>query len=101
MHKKFKPSRFNQHFMALEARRLMCADHALLPSGADDLGTYPAIYADAATNTAASVSLALSPLSSVPSLSSRSGATAKLYLDFDGDTTATWGSYSPGATPAY
>jgi hypothetical protein len=38
---------------------------------------------------------------SVPALSSRPTATAKLYLDFDGDFTASWGPYVPGTTPAY
>jgi len=38
---------------------------------------------------------------SVPALSSRPGARAKLYLDFDGDFSTSWGSYSPGTTPAY
>src|SRR3954470_19548494 len=42
-----------------------------------------------------------SPLSSVPLLHSRSSATAKLYLDFDGDVASTWSSYSVPATPAY
>lgn len=37
----------------------------------------------------------------VPAYSSRPGAAAKLYLDFDGDVTNSWGSYSPGTTPAY
>lgn len=37
----------------------------------------------------------------VPILSSRPTATAKLILDFDGDFTETWGSYHPGTTPAY
>lgn len=37
----------------------------------------------------------------VPTYSSRPGANAKLYLDFDGDFTSIWGSYSPGTTPAY
>lgn len=40
-------------------------------------------------------------LSAVPALSSRPGATQKLYLDFDGDYTATWGTYHPNSTPAY
>ncbi|HRK30764.1 MAG TPA: hypothetical protein PLD59_06765 [Tepidisphaeraceae bacterium] len=38
---------------------------------------------------------------SVPVLSSRPSARAKLYLDFDGDFTSSWGTLSPGATPAY
>jgi hypothetical protein len=37
----------------------------------------------------------------VPVLNSNPTATAKLYLDFNGDTTATWGSFAPGTTPAY
>ena len=38
---------------------------------------------------------------SVPALSSLPSARVKLFLDFDGDVTNRWGSYSPGATPAY
>ncbi|HVT87317.1 MAG TPA: zinc-dependent metalloprotease family protein [Tepidisphaeraceae bacterium] len=46
------------------------------------------------------------PLSSLPAFNSRTGAnanstTATLYLDFDGDSTTTWGAYSPGTTKAY
>jgi hypothetical protein len=37
----------------------------------------------------------------VPALSSRSGATAKLYLDFNGSPAQTWGTYNVPATPAY
>src|SRR5205814_9975265 len=37
----------------------------------------------------------------VPVLHSNSSATAKLYLDFRGSSDPTWGSYNPGATPAY
>lgn len=37
----------------------------------------------------------------VPSYSSRPTASAKLYLDFDGDYASIWGAYSPGTTPAY
>lgn len=42
-----------------------------------------------------------STLSALPQLSSRPGATAKLFLDFDGHTEAWWGSYSGAVTPAY
>ena len=41
------------------------------------------------------------PLSSLPSLSSNPTATAKLFLDFDGDPARNWGGYSVPATPAY
>ncbi|WP_428939088.1 hypothetical protein [Fontivita pretiosa] len=37
----------------------------------------------------------------VPGYSSLPAAQAKLYLDFDGDYTASWGGYAPGTTPAY
>jgi hypothetical protein len=37
----------------------------------------------------------------VPAYSSLPAAQAKLYLDFDGDYTASWGGYAPGTTPAY
>jgi len=45
--------------------------------------------------------LMLHALSEIPALHSLPGAPATLYLDFDGDTTATWGSYHPGTTPAF
>lgn len=37
----------------------------------------------------------------VPAMSSRPSATAKIYLDFNGDIARQWGSYSVPATPAY
>src|SRR2546421_2161282 len=37
----------------------------------------------------------------VPAYNSLPSATAKLYLDFDGDVTPTFGIYSPGTTIAY
>lgn len=44
---------------------------------------------------------ASNPLSSLPQLSSNPGATAKLYLDFNGNTEASWGSWSNVITPVY
>lgn len=41
------------------------------------------------------------PVSSVPQYSSNSGATAKLFLDFNGRFTSSWGSNSNITTPAY
>lgn len=41
------------------------------------------------------------PLSSIPALSSLPGAFAKIYLDFNGDTTTNWGTYHPNTTPAF
>jgi hypothetical protein len=43
----------------------------------------------------------IQPLTCVPQLSSKPGAPATLYLDFDGDATTTWFSYNVPATPAY
>ncbi|MEO6437450.1 MAG: hypothetical protein ABIP55_17025, partial [Tepidisphaeraceae bacterium] len=37
----------------------------------------------------------------VPAFSSLPGAFTKLYIDFDGDNTPTWGPYAPGITAAY
>lgn len=37
----------------------------------------------------------------VPAYHSRPGATAAIYLDFDGDFTAEWSGFHPGLTPAY
>jgi hypothetical protein len=46
--------------------------------------------------------LALSnPLSSIPQLSSNAGATAKLFLDFNGHTQASWGNWTNVVTPVY
>src|SRR5258706_4062552 len=90
---------------ALERRLMMCADDDVLGLHLpDDMGSYPAIQEHATvknTTTSTTAAVASAPLSSVPVLNSRPGATAKLYLDFDGDTTSTWGSYAPGTTPAY
>jgi hypothetical protein len=37
----------------------------------------------------------------IPALNSRVGAPATIYLDFDGDTATSWGSYDVDATPAF
>lgn len=92
---------------ALERRIMMCADDDVL-NLPDSMGTYPAIQEQptvkapttSASGTTAAVA-AISPLSSVLVLNSRPGAFAKLYLDFIGDSTSTWGAYRPGTTPAY
>jgi hypothetical protein len=95
----------------LERRRLLCGIH---DDGADDaeLGMWPVVGPGAGTD-APAVSAAPHtkvPLSSVPNLSSRSGASVKVFLDFDGDNIANWGwnskatpaqPYHPGAIPAY
>src|SRR5258706_1677757 len=93
---------------SIDRRLRMCPDDDMLGLHLpDDIGSYPAIQEQATvkapvTGSASTTSAAASaPLSSVPVLNSRPSATAKLYLDFDGDTTSTWGSYAPGTTPAY
>jgi hypothetical protein len=44
---------------------------------------------------------AVYPLNSIPALSSRPGASAKFYLDFDGHFEPTWGSFSNVTTPVF
>ena len=44
---------------------------------------------------------AASPLSSLPQLHSNPGATAKLFLDFDGHYESSWGSWDNVSTPAF
>jgi hypothetical protein len=90
-----------QHVAALESRLMMHAGH-VHDEPLPDLGISPAVSADVAVGVTTNVTLAAaSPLTSVPALSSRPAAPAKLYLDFDGNTTATWGDMAPGTTPAY
>jgi hypothetical protein len=106
---------------ALEPRHLLCAlhDHGLAGAGGGGadatLGTWPAAAAAAPESTEPAVSTydalaAVHPLSSRPALHSRSGAFAKVFLDFDGDFVANWGTvpgsaplqpYHPGTIPAY
>jgi hypothetical protein len=93
---------------SLERRIMMCADGDEMLNLPDNMGSYPAVEEQAtvkapttlASGSSAAVAASL-PLSSVPVLNSRPGAFAKLYLDFTGDTTSTWGTYRPGTTPAY
>ncbi|MGE5610815.1 MAG: zinc-dependent metalloprotease family protein [Bacillota bacterium] len=90
---------------ALEPRLLFCADglHGALVSY--DLGTFAGIDVSApahARGRRSSTVKASGDLSSaIPVLHSLLSATAKLYLDFGGDYTATWGGFKPGTTPAY
>jgi len=60
--------------------------------------------ADAASDpvlAAATMSATLTPLDGIPALHSNPGATASLYLDFNGHFEATWGGYSNVTTPVY
>src|SRR5687767_8676867 len=90
---------------SLERRLLMCVEHlhGHLP---EDLGTFGVELdvphnADTLTDPSATSGLAAAPLTAIPALSSRPGAPAKLFLDFDGDVTSTWGQFAPGTTSAY
>src|SRR5688500_1031922 len=68
------------------------------PSWPGSIGPFalvPSMYNSVVTAPASDGSLV------VPAYSSLPGAAATLYLDFDGDSTAVWGSYQPGDTPAY
>lgn len=42
-----------------------------------------------------------SPISSIPQLSSKAGAAATIYLDFNGHTQSSWGQWSNAITPVY
>jgi len=75
----------------------MCADHDFALFGSA-MGSSPIVP----TKPSGFTLSASGPSSAtVPALSSRSDATAKLYLDFDGSASMTWGSYSVPATPKY
>ena len=86
---------------ALEDRRLMCASPH---GGPHELSVTPQAAPLRATASAAAPVAAASSdkvsLSAIPALSSRLGALASLYLDFNGDTTGNWGGFTPGVTPA-
>src|SRR5688572_5272490 len=92
---------------ALERRVMMCVDgseHVLGPQ----IGNSPHLDTLHPTPQPAEVLdlnggavAASASLSSLPALSSRPLAAAKLHLDFDGDVTTSWGAYAPGTTPAY
>src|SRR3712207_6232654 len=88
---------------SLESRLLMCSDHGVGRMGIE-IGSFPALQqepAAASLTLEPSVVAAPVPVSTPPALNSKPGAHAKLYLDFNGDTTSTWGSYRPGTTPAF
>lgn len=87
---------------ALAADRAPAAEHAsVLQQVKNPRRAQRALLLAAASTEVGEVAYAALPTSGVPALSSLPGAPANLYLDFDGDYTATWGRYSPGTTPAY
>ncbi|HSI32792.1 MAG TPA: pre-peptidase C-terminal domain-containing protein [Tepidisphaeraceae bacterium] len=90
-----------QNLSPLEGRILCSAAHdvgaklSLPEHGSYGLSAAPRAILQAAIASA-------SPLTDLPLLHSRPTATAKLFLDLDGDPpTASWGGYPVSATPAY
>src|SRR5215218_3972707 len=76
--------------LTLEPRLLMThvTDNGLDNDGAaplpQDIGVTPVVHADSSTtNATTTAAAATAPLTSIPALSSRPAAAAKLYLDFD------------------
>ena len=93
--------RFEFMMGLLEPRLLLsgaCADDLPHPTPRPD-ATLVAPAEAALTPTGALSAVAVA--GGVPLLSSNPRASAKLYLDFDGDAGTTWGSFSVSATPAY
>src|SRR5687768_13710955 len=88
----------------LESRVLMAADHGLDHDDHDrGLEITPVLVTPQALKAATTVvgstggiSAATVPVSTVPAYNSRPGAYAQIYLDFNGDTMSTWGTYRPG-----
>lgn len=78
----------------LESRLLMSGQGEPVASYFSVIGTPPTDL----TSTDSAVTIASL---SVPALSSNPTATAKLYLDFDGDIARFWDGYNVPATPAY
>jgi hypothetical protein len=93
----------------LEERLLLSSgglDLTLATSPAAIVGQTVELYpwpatSQASPNSAYGLRGITSPLSGVPALNSLPGAPASLYLDFVGDSTASYGGYCPGGTPAY
>lgn len=79
---------------ALEPRTLLCVDHG-------PLGTTGIVLLPSEPPGGGTIMGPDAPAGSVPALSSRPGATAKLFLDFDGADPMSWGTYSVPSTPAY
>ncbi|HYE19358.1 MAG TPA: fibronectin type III domain-containing protein [Tepidisphaeraceae bacterium] len=98
------PDRPTALITELEVRRLLSGSGLCINEPWELHTDLPVLEAAAATTTLSTPTAkpaAVFPLTAIPALSSRPGAPAKLYLDFNGDSTAAWGSYRPGTTPAY
>lgn len=95
----------------LEHRHLLCSSAAgalLSPTAVQNVrgpgfDVFPTVNAVQSTGSSGSVAVAAAthPLSSIPALNSLPGARASLFLDFDGNFDALWGSDRNITTPAY
>lgn len=90
----------------LERRLLLCADGMHDDLFAEPLGTFAGIDVPASARGrrggASSTAKPSGDLSSaIPVLHSLPSALAKLYLNFGGVYTPSWGGFKPGTTPAY
>src|SRR5205085_6005574 len=112
-----KPRR--QRLEQLEYRALMAADLFALSStahndhssnGSDELhfDTLPLPSAElllagtiAGSTSATSGGLAAAALNAIPALNSLPGAKASIYLDFDGHSETSWGSFASASVPVY
>ncbi len=107
-----KSTRFRPRIEALENRLLMTATDQDFSDLLDSYNSLNACgcpictgkgleFIPVQTVSLAGTSNTKLPLSSLPILNSLPSATAKLFLDFNGSTTGTWGSYSNVSTPVY
>jgi fibronectin type 3 domain-containing protein len=94
----------------LETRRLLCVTigpdgRAILDADGDAAVGSPPILDPPIVSLAGGSGTrsggAAAAAASIPALSSRPGAPASLYLNFGGDTVASWLGYTPGVIPAY
>src|SRR6266576_4494615 len=81
-------------FQALESRLLFCGYHDALNHM---MGTFPAVRTTGGSSPTGGTHASVV----VPTLNSKPGAAATIYLDFDGDAATTWGTYNVTSTPAY
>jgi hypothetical protein len=107
-----KSTRFRPRIESLENRLLMTATDQDLSEILDSYNSLNACgcpictgkgleFIPVQTVSLAGLASTKLPLSSLPVLNSVPSATAKLFLDFNGSTTGTWGSYSNVSTPVY
>jgi hypothetical protein len=84
-------------FEALESRVLMAGHHPVDEHG--EMEVLPAINAEPMSDSDGTGGPVQASI--VPAYSSRPGATATIYLDFDGNVETSWGGYSNVVTPEF